>query len=103
MSPDVPSDIIDEADRASCPYVVTSITESPYTEKESLSKKRKRGATCNIGRLKQEWPFEPNKEPGSQKMDVSYTVRPRRKWLELSRYNSFVRGSSPNTVNKPKE
>ncbi|KAJ6438059.1 hypothetical protein O9K51_09481 [Purpureocillium lavendulum] len=37
-----------------------------------------------------EWPFNPSAAFQKRRMEVSYTVEPRQKWLGLRRYNSFI-------------
>ncbi|KAJ6445678.1 ebs-bah-phd domain-containing protein [Purpureocillium lavendulum] len=83
-----------DENRADCPFAVTLLTAPPYDERDHVAKKRKRDGPDDDRKpvdLKQESPFKPKgKFKTHQTMDVLYSVEPRKRWLDMTRYNSFV-------------
>ncbi|KAF4510571.1 hypothetical protein G6O67_002448 [Ophiocordyceps sinensis] len=79
-----------EENRADCPYTVTMVATPSY--EDPASKKRKRdGLEDDKKELVQPSPFEPRgKFKTHQTMDLAYTVEPLKRWLDMTRYNSFV-------------
>ncbi|KAM4059486.1 ebs-bah-phd domain-containing protein [Hirsutella rhossiliensis] len=79
-----------DENRADCPFTVTMVATPSY--EDHASKKRKRdGPDDDKKELVQPSPFEPRgKFKTHQTMDLAYTVEPRKRWLDMTRYNSFV-------------
>lgn len=86
-----------EENRAECPFVVT-MAAPPRGDKDSRPKTKKQ---------KRDGPGAPEEEKKSQiqispfapagkfktheTMDCHYSVEPRKRWTDMTRYNSFVR------------
>ncbi|RFU76968.1 ebs-bah-phd domain-containing [Trichoderma arundinaceum] len=85
-----------DENRADCPFTVTVVSEPERTEREVIPKSKKR---------KQDKPEEdPSQKPQTQNavfrpegrfktnqsMKLYYVVDPRKQWLDMTRYNSFV-------------
>ncbi|GJN72996.1 ebs-bah-phd domain-containing protein [Purpureocillium lilacinum] len=85
---------VTDENRADCPFAVTLVTTPSYEERDHVAKKRKRDGTeddRSSKELIQVSPFAPRgKFKTHQTMDVSYSVEPRKRWLDMTRYNSFV-------------
>ncbi|PHH65457.1 hypothetical protein CDD81_2237 [Ophiocordyceps australis] len=84
---------ITDENRADCPFTVTSVaTPSSYDDRDHSSKKRKRdGPDEDRKELVQTSPFRPRgKFKTHQNMDLAYVVEPRKRWVDMTRYNSFV-------------
>lgn len=82
-----------DENRADCPFTITKIATPTRDQSGLLAKKRRRDSADDESReLVQHSPFQPR---GSfkthQSMDLSYWVEPRKRWLDMTRYNSFVR------------
>lgn len=97
---------VTDENRADCPFTVTMVTAPSSEERDHIAKKRKRDSDedaaasgINKKELVQISPFEPRgKFKSSQSMNLAYTVEPRKRWLDMTRYNSFVcEYSSANT------
>lgn len=77
---------------APCPFAVSDIL--PPVPNQVPGKKRKRNVTQDERQLvqtrPQKWPFGPRGD-ATERMDVSYQVEPLKGWLDMTRYNSFVR------------
>ena len=94
-----------EENRAECPFTVTMISSPTRADKErQKTKKQKRDGPEDEKKVQyQISPFEPTgKFKTHETMDLHYTVEPRRRWLDMTRYNSFV-CKSPNTQRAPPE
>ncbi|KAH7133559.1 hypothetical protein EDB81DRAFT_105443 [Dactylonectria macrodidyma] len=82
-----------EENRAECPFTVNYVNSPSRAEKERhKNKKRKRDGQEEEKRVQiQCSPFSPT---GAFKthdtMDLYYTVEPGKRWLDMTRYNSFV-------------
>ncbi|KAK2600236.1 hypothetical protein QQS21_005032 [Conoideocrella luteorostrata] len=89
---------ITDENRADCPFTVSMVAAPSSEERDHIPKKRKRdgeedGAGVNNGKkeLVQNSPFEPRgKFKSNQTMNLAYTVEPRKRWVDMTRYNSFV-------------
>lgn len=86
--------VADES-RADCPFTVTMVATPSYEDRDLAAKKRKRdGPDDDRRELVQPSPFCPTgKFKMHQSMDLAYTVEPRKRWLDMMRYNSFVLNS----------
>lgn len=90
---------VTDENRADCPFTVALVAAPSSEERDHIPKKRKRddeedGASVSNGKreLVQMSPFQPRgKFKSNQSMNLAYTVEPRKQWLEMTRYNSFVR------------
>jgi hypothetical protein len=84
------SDNVDD-NRADCPYTVTIDPEDKSSKK---GKKRRRADFEDEEIIKlQNSPFAPTGKfrPDDVTLDCHYKVEPQDKWLNMTRYNSFVR------------
>lgn len=89
---------VTDENRADCPFTVALVAAPSSEERDHIPKKRKRddeedGASVSNGKreLVQMSPFQPRgKFKSNQSMNLAYTVEPRKQWLEMTRYNSFV-------------
>lgn len=84
-----------EESRAECPFSVSYPTQ-PRTEldrSKNASKKRKREEPDEANKSQlQISPFDPTgKFKTNEKMDLHFVVEPRKRWFDMTRYNSFVR------------
>ncbi|KJZ76597.1 hypothetical protein HIM_03933 [Hirsutella minnesotensis 3608] len=81
---------VTDENRADCPFTVTMVATPSY--EKHLPKRRKRdGPDEDKKELVQQSPFDPRgKFKTHQTMDLAYTVEPRKRWLDMTRYNSFV-------------
>ncbi|PHH87753.1 hypothetical protein CDD83_8452 [Cordyceps sp. RAO-2017] len=81
---------IADENRADCPFSVTMVATPSHDD--HASKKRKRdGPDDDKKELVQPSPFAPRGNFKTHKtMDLAYTVEPRKRWLDMTRYNSFV-------------
>lgn len=82
-----------DENRADCPFLITVVATPSY--EDSTPKRRKRDAPDDDRKeLVQPSPFEPRgKFKTHQTMDLAYSIEPRKHWLDMTRYNSFVRES----------
>lgn len=89
---------ITDENRADCPFTISMVTAPSSEERDHIAKKRKRdadedGAASNNHKkeLVQMSPFEPRgKFKSNQSMNLAYAVEPRKRWQDMTRYNSFV-------------
>ncbi|KAJ6437053.1 peptidyl-prolyl cis-trans isomerase-like 4 [Purpureocillium lavendulum] len=90
-----------EEDRAKCPFTVTALSAPFYEKQDRSTKKRKRvDLDHNREQLLQESLFAPKgKFKKHQSMDVAYDVEPRKGWLGMTRYNSFIYNGTKYYVN----
>lgn len=82
-----------EENRAECPFTVT-MTAPPRTDGERpKTKKQKRDGQEEEKKPQlQISPFAPTgKFKTHETMDCHYSVEPRKRWTDMTRYNSFVR------------
>ncbi|KND90275.1 hypothetical protein TOPH_05085 [Tolypocladium ophioglossoides CBS 100239] len=85
-----------DENRADCPFTVTMVSTPSYEERgDHAAKKRKRdshaGPDDDRKELVQPSPFDPKgRFKTHQTMALAYTVEPRKRWLDMTRYNSFV-------------
>ncbi|RDA82488.1 hypothetical protein CP532_2312 [Ophiocordyceps camponoti-leonardi (nom. inval.)] len=78
-----------DENRADCPFTVTMVTTPSY--QSHATKRRKRDGADEDKEQVQTSPFEPRGQfKTHSSMDLAYTVEPRKDWLEMTRYNSFV-------------
>ncbi len=85
------------ADRAECPFTVT--TDFPKEKDQKAKKRRKRSDATAAEEVededipkKQLSPFSPSgKFKTHETMDLYYKAMPTKRWGEMTRYNSFVR------------
>ncbi|RDA93146.1 hypothetical protein CP533_4095, partial [Ophiocordyceps camponoti-saundersi (nom. inval.)] len=78
-----------DENRADCPFAVTMVATPSY--ESHATKKRKRDGADDEKEQVQASPFEPRGQfKTHSSMDLAYTVEPRKEWLEMTRYNSFV-------------
>ena len=84
------------ANEADFLFTVAILTSPSYEEQDDNVKKRKCGGPDDDRtKLLQQSPFEPKgRFQTSQTMDLLYTVEPCKQWLDMTRYNSFVRECS---------
>ncbi|KAI5466651.1 hypothetical protein BGZ63DRAFT_344797 [Mariannaea sp. PMI_226] len=85
-----------EENRAECPFTVTYPGPPSRAERERhKNKKRKREGQEEEKRVPiQISPFEPTgKFKSHDTMDLHYTIEPTKRWLDMTRYNSFVLNS----------
>lgn len=95
----------DEDDSADCPFSILLLpppppssrasTSEPELDSHSGKKRRPDGLDEEKDKekrvLTQLSPFAPGgKFPTKDTMDLHYAVQPRKRWLDLMRYNSFV-------------
>lgn len=89
---------IPEENRAECAFTISYTTASTRSDQGPKNKKRK-GQDEEKRSMLQMSPFTPTgKFKSISNLDLHYTVEPRKRWLDMTRYNSFVReytGSSP--------
>ena len=84
--------------RADCPFSITMISAPSNDDRDQTAKKRKRNGdddTSSATPAKREFiqvsPFVPKgKFKSNQSMNLAYTLDPQKRWLEMTRYNSFV-------------
>lgn len=86
-----------DENRADCPFTVTMVATPSCEERDYAAKRRRRDAADDDRKeLIQPSPFAPRgKFKTHQNMDLAYNVEPRKRWLDMTRYNSFVRTSAP--------
>jgi hypothetical protein len=92
------SRVVTDENRADCPFTVTMVTAPSSEERDHISKKRKRdgdedgpGPNNVKKELVQISPFQPRgKFKSNQSMNLAYTIEPRKRWQDMTRYNSFV-------------
>jgi hypothetical protein len=85
-----------DENRADCPFTVTVVSEPERSERDGpKSKKRKHDKSDEDTNKKvqtQNAVFHPEgKFRTSQSLKLYYAVEPRKQWLDMTRYNSFVR------------
>ncbi|KHN93860.1 ebs-bah-phd domain-containing protein [Metarhizium album ARSEF 1941] len=89
---------VTDENRADCPFTITMVTAPSAEDRDHIAKKRKRDAhedgpapNNHKRELVQMSPFEPRgKFRSNQSMNLAYTVEPRKRWQDMTRYNSFV-------------
>ncbi|KAM0461324.1 hypothetical protein ACHAPV_004643 [Trichoderma viride] len=92
----VPDGSVPDENRADCPFTVNVVSELERSDKDGgpKSKKRKQDKPAedsNKKVLTQNAVFHPEgKFKTSQSMKLVYNVDPRKQWLDMTRYNSFV-------------
>lgn len=85
-----------EENKAECPFSITYAEPDIKAQKKS-KKRRKPEQEEEDGKKssKQLSPFSPsgdfNGKSANDVLDLEYHVHPQKKWLEMTRYNSFVR------------
>lgn len=94
-----------EENRAECPFTV-SMTVAPRQDRDRpKTKKQKRDGQPEEEKKAQlqNSPFAPTgKFKTNETMDCYYSVEPRKRWTDMTRYNSFVREFGlPRTAGKP--
>lgn len=89
-----------EENKAECPFSITYA--EPDTKAQKKSKKRRKQEPDEDDAKKsskQLSPFSPsgdfNGKSANDVLDLEYNVVPQKKWLEMTRYNSFVRKFPP--------
>jgi hypothetical protein len=85
-----------EENRAECPFNVTYPGPPTKADRERhKNKKRKRDGPAPEEEKRvpiQISPFSPvGKFKSHDTMDLHYTIEPSKRWLDMTRYNSFVR------------
>lgn len=97
----VPDGSVPDENRADCPFIVNVVSEPERSDKDGgpKSKKRKQDKSAedsNKKVLTQNAVFHPEgKFKTGQSMKLFYNVDPRKQWLDMTRYNSFVREYNP--------
>ncbi|KAM3549471.1 hypothetical protein ARSEF4850_008833 [Beauveria asiatica] len=79
--------------RADCPFVATTVpTPAPRDEKAHKAAKRRKGEKASGDKpFFQISPFEPaGKFRSRESMDTHYHINERKKWMEMTKYMSFV-------------
>lgn len=94
----VPDGAIADENRADCPFTVTVVSEPERNDRDGSgpkSKKRKHDKSDEDANKKvqtQNAVFHPEgKFKTNQSLKLYYAVDPRKQWLDMTRYNSFVR------------
>ncbi|UKZ46559.1 hypothetical protein TrVGV298_000764 [Trichoderma virens] len=90
-----PDGAVTDENRADCPFTVTVVSEPERSERDGpKSKKRKHDKSDEDTNKKvqtQNAVFHPEgKFKTSQSLKLYYAVDPRKQWLDMTRYNSFV-------------
>ncbi|KKO98179.1 hypothetical protein THAR02_09723 [Trichoderma harzianum] len=90
-----PDGAVPDENRADCPFTVTVVSEPERNERDGpKSKKRKHDKSEEDNNKKvqtQNAVFHPEgKFKSSQSLKLYYAVDPRKQWLDMTRYNSFV-------------
>jgi hypothetical protein len=90
---------VPEENRIGCPFTI-SYPPSTRANQGQKGKKRKRDSQDNEKKGQfQMSPFSPTgKFKNNSTIDLHYAVEPRKKWMKMTRYNSFVRKYRPSVV-----
>lgn len=81
-----------EENRAECPFTVTYPSARAEQEKPKTKKRKRDGSDEEKKPQFQISPFSPTGGfKTHETMDLHYTVEPRKRWQDMTRYNSFVR------------
>lgn len=87
------SDAVDDT-RADCPFdakIVESTDSGPKPQKRHKTGSAKKENEGSDKKLTQLSPFAPTgKFKAHETMDVNYAIEPAKKWMDMTRYNSFV-------------
>lgn len=82
--------------KAECPFAAAVVDPKEGKEKKNKKRRRTGGGDDEDVLKKQASPFSPvGTFKTHDNMDVHYKIEPLPRWVEMTRYNSFVRMSRP--------